>query len=305
MSIIENMIKRGSVTSKIKNINLKEAISDNLIPDIKNVKKYNNDMIHCFNDIPSNYKCILGTSTDYLIRKMIHEVRNEPIDEKLICEKPINLETADNSPWVKTIYISEGKDRFNYIFQQAYENEALLDIKKNEIKYIDRNELNKYKQYVKNYRTKHWYEVLNDIWEMSLLDTLFRCGHYEHINCYEELLNKDHKFYKFLMVVANNFRDKTKKIYYNPTLGRSKNNIKTKADADIIYGDEMIDWKCTKKKDYSKDMLQCLMYTALARDIQYNHNINKCKVYYLLYETETELNVEDWDENGFINKYCI
>ena len=25
-------------------------------------------------------------------------------------------------------------------------------------------------------------------------------------------------------------------------------------------GDEIIDWKCTKKKDYSKDMLQCLMY---------------------------------------------
>jgi len=305
------MIKRGSVTSKI---NVKEAILNNLISDITHIDKYNNDMIHCFNDIPNFHICILGTFTDYLIRKMIHDVRNDPIDEKLICEHPINnhqnypLEIKDESNlnlWRKKKLVNP-TEFLAFAFDGCEPSNPKKDDDENtEITYTDLDELNKYKQYIENYKMKPWDEVLNDIWEMSLLDSLFRCGQYEHINCYEELLNKDHKFYKFLMVVANNFRDKTKKIYYNPTLCRRKNDIITGADADIIYDNEMIDWKCTKKKDYSKDMLQCLMYTALARDNEYNYNIEICKVYYLLYETKTELNVEDWNENEFINRYHI
>lgn len=296
------MIKKGSVTTKIKNIKLKEAISENLIPDLKCIKKYNGDIKYPFENIPSYHKCILGTFSDYLIRKMIHDIRDDKVDEKLICEFPIKLETIINSPWVKKMVVSDD-ELFNKTFINILDNEQLIDANSEKIIYIDNDELNKYKQYIKNYREKSWDELLNDIWEMSLLDSLHRSGEYKHIDCYKELLNKDHRFYKNLFNIANNFNDKTKKIYYNPTLGRSKGDIITKADADIIYDDQLIDWKCTKSIDYKKDLLQCLMYTSLARDKYIK--INKCKVYYLLYEIDYELNVEKWDETQFVSKYYI
>jgi len=304
------MIKRGNLTTKIKNVDINEAINNNLIPNIKATVKYKNNIIHILDEIPSKHRCILGTFTDYLIRKIIHDIRGDDIKERLICETviknhqnyPYEIDNKTNyTLWRKKKIINERVDFCNLIksgCEPSTPNENT-----NEITYTDLNELNRYKQYIENYKKKQWFEVLNDIWELSLLDSLLRSRTYVHTTCYNILLDKDNDFYRYLIKVANYFSDKNKKIFYNPTLGRKKNDIITGADADLIYDDELIDWKCTKKKDYTKDILQTLMYSGLSRES--NYNIKKCSIHYLLFETKVDLDIKNWDETEFMEKYCI
>ena len=77
---------------------------------IKHIDKYNNDMIHCFNDIPPHHKCILGTFTDYLIRKMIHDIRGDPVNERLICEIPLQHQ-QNYSPWRKIKNLNKNNEK--------------------------------------------------------------------------------------------------------------------------------------------------------------------------------------------------
>lgn len=295
---------RGNVTTKAKQIkNLKCEIENNRIPDILDIDKYDIQNQFPFNDILPNHKCILGTFADYLIRKMIHDIRGDPIHERLICEVSMNC-NHNNAPWrkKKNVNPEEFWELINTNCNPSFpkdEEETFLTT------YTDIDVINQYKQYIDNYKNRPWNEIINDIWELSLLDALYRSGTYSHIPCYLELLDVEHPFYQSLFNTANKFSDTSKEIFYNPTLGRRKGNILTKGDADLIYGDELIDWKCTKKRNYSNDLIQCLIYTGLARDDCNGHTINKCSVYYLTYGTYTSIDVKDWNEKEFMDKYSL
>ena len=302
---------RGTVTSKSKKIKIKEAISSNLIPDIKSIEKDTDIIVFPFHDIQPKHKCILGTFVDYLIRKMIHEVRNDAVKERLICEIPIKghhnypliLTNGTESPWRVTREL--GPAEFHKLLYQGCEPHITPGSQGDtcEITYTDIERLNTYKQYVENYRNNPWDTVLNDIWELSLLDPLYRANSYSRIECYPELLDVEHPFYKSLINTSQMFKDITKVIHYNPTLGRGKGGIFTAGDADLIYDDQLIDWKCTKNKSYPNDLVQCMIYAGLARDKEYI--INKCSVHYLLFETYASVDINDWDEKPFMEMYHL
>ena len=72
-----------------------------------------------------------------------------------------------------------------------------------------------------------------------------------------------------------------------------------------IYDNELIDWKCTKNRNYSNDLLQCLIYTGLARDGNNGYTIDKCSVYYLVYGTYASIDVKQLNEESFMDKYNL
>ena len=295
---------RGTVTGKAKQIkNIKDDIENDIIPDIRDIDKCDIPIQFPFNDILPRHKCILGTFADYLIRKMIHDIRGDPVNERLICEIPIQHH-QNYSPWRKTKNVN--KEEFWKLIEDGCEPSCpTIEEETFNATYTDLNILNRYKQYIHNYRNEPWHKILNDIWELSLLDPLYRCGSYSKIDCYPELLNKEHLFYQSLLNTANKFSDTSKRIYYNPTLGRKKGKIITKGDADLIYDNELIDWKCTKNRNYSNDLLQCLIYAGLARDNNNGYTIDKCSVYYLTYGTYASIDVKHWNEENFMDKYNL
>ena len=186
----------------------------------------------------------LGTLTDYLIRKYFRDKLISPkaeiiLEEYLISELSLDLLYFEDDSCTRTLGGTEEEIQKSL---KLYENGT---------------------KWISKYKNDDWKEVIQDIWLMSSMDSLFRSGRFPTIEPLEENEKKElliflENILKWLQKTFNS----AKKVYLNPTLGVS--NF-VHADGDLIIDNCLLDIKTTKHPRLvpNNDVNQLLLYVSL------------------------------------------
>jgi hypothetical protein len=169
---------------------------------------------------------LMGTYTDYIIRKMISEKYTIPLESKLICEiSSEKLQGNKNIP-------SSIKKSYTEL------NTWIADFKSNK---------------------SSWTDILEDAFYMAQTDSLYRAGDLsQRIELPSELIPKFQKFFTNIWDFLPQLGLK-KPILLNPTLGIPN----CPADADLIDDTCIFDFKTSKYPPKKEDIFQLLGYASL------------------------------------------
>lgn len=302
--------KTGTVTRIIKSWYIPGMIKEGVLPDLE---------ISRFEIIHEKYgdNSIFGVFVDYLIRRILYEMKNVEqfnnskniINDKLVCEiglsKYIHSEVFELTPsyseriiekinsgnvhhieFQETIQksfddiIAKSNAHINYTIRpQSGRNQDKIFL------YEKNREYNKYQDKIQNYKNLNlkWENIIEDIWDISHLDQLYREGksHFFHKPFPEELKEINKGIYLYLLQLAGKFSKNT--INFNASLKYNK----VCGDIDLIVDETLIEFKTTKIPNIQRDTAQCYCYYLLCE--KNGIKISKIELHYLLHERIIDL----------------
>ena len=262
----------GNLTSRVKKFNnqicyreiMKRCFNNIDVLSNKTIQSIlNKDTIEFINELHSISPVMTGTFLDYLIRRIITELRGESfIDHRADYLLDSESHCCNNSSNCKMIVI-----------------ECILPFCQKECYEKTKN--------VNRYKTQ---DIITDIFITSL----------SHAECFGGFPQQDrfNQLYEKIKIMSIHslidmctsiIKDKTK-IILNPILGGNLDeiNISIPSDADLVVDDILIDFKCTKQEHSIYEILQLLGYSCLLMlHKKYNTKINIISVFNLYNGTVT------------------
>ncbi len=217
-----------NVLNLIKNKEIKKII--NQYTNNIYIEKFNIQI----NEIEHKNYMLVGTAIDYIIRKELYILLNKfPLNEKLICEKSLNLLE-------------------NLLFEENFE---------------------KYKKWIRkkiwNFKNEKNFNY-EDILILSRMDSFYRSNFFDknifrkqNLHVIKDIKNL-HTNFKNNLIKELFLEKKENKIILNPIFGKKIGQSLIKADGDIIINDSIIEIKTTINNKIKKEWLhQVIIYFIL------------------------------------------
>ena len=252
---------RGNLTDRIKNFDNKiclNYICKNFLNgfdpgECEETQILSDTACNIIKKLHSIQSSLTGTFIDYLMRRVISEIKKEDFIDNRANKILYDNEVIYDDPLIHTCL---NGCKYNIKVKNPWqEKECELDYCQFDCYYKTKN--------TEQYKTK---DIIVEIFMVSLC----------HIECFsgcpdqEKLENIIHElksdafikdFYEPFYSYCNRLIKNKKKIYLNPTLGCRENMIP--ADCDIIIDDTLFDIKCTLGNKTTTELLQLLGYTSL------------------------------------------
>lgn len=216
-----------TATNLIKNKEVRKILKDNVNHSLKKGLTFEVDI-----EKPKhNSFMLLGTMADYLFRKLIEIELSILVNDELICEK--GLELAKNPPRGLFYNFDEIIDFFGPSIE----------------KYKNAKEVND--------------ELLEDIVNISILDSLFRQGTLIYPDNRELVIEDLKSLLDNMRTIIDSLDPKD--VNLNPTLGKLiSSQMLVKADADLIIDNCIFEIKTSISGDIKLEyILQLVMYAIL------------------------------------------
>jgi hypothetical protein len=256
-------IKKGTVTNVVASWPLRNMIAEGLLPRADTAQS---TRIH--ESVGSGG--LFGTFADYLMRKMIADLRGE---------SPTGI---------------RGPDR-----QEASE----LICERVPVSQKYRKEIETYKD-----PRVGWRDCLQEMWLMSHIDFVFRSKRNVDDIVHHPMpaTVAGLSVLGYMERLARRFAT-ARTVYYNPRLylGSPRESVWVHGDADLVteFPEEtvLVDWKTAKNMTLNKDIAQTTLYMLLADTTEGMAKVDKVEIHYLMYEEVAEF--DRYDTSRLVREY--
>jgi len=273
---------------------------------------------------------MLSRFLSYVFRRMVHEERKEPVEERLIADAALGTLERNYYAYKIALEVTGGdpdKETTTEAVQAALDRKRAKGRRRREAlpETVDFSRLGRVENGVTPRRillrfyltvpelqaalvvyrdlSKPWDapEVLQATWTLTRADGAFAVDRVSNLSLPPQLLDTSTLgVYKYMRRVC--FRDfarvASSELQYSPCLGMQDGNRGCPVEADMVLGETVIAFRGGLWVNSERDMAYLHGYAALARAI--GSDLNRMCIYFWQHGTSVEADITDWDEEGLL-----
>ena len=273
----------GCLTDRVKKLLTLYDIDEILLNYVVNLKPYEDeslllevDVIDSLNTMHCIYPSVFGSFIDYLIRRLVAEIKHIPIEDA----RAHNI-TRNNSHIDLLSHLGDSERLFWTTWH--------ADLGRNYKKFVD----------VDGISTR---TILRDIFDVSLSHSMsfYRTGRCEDITRLQNTITENSDMLiEFIDEISTRLKQYSGCIQLNPSFG----SVGIPSDCDVIVGNTIIDIKMSKRAEDRYNICQLLGYSALCYEKD-GTMINDIRVLNPLRNVTQKWDISRWDgsqRSRFVN----